>query len=191
MAYVALATLRSYLGISTSAADVRLQACIDAAQAFIDGETGRTFGADAYTVRVFDAVRDVDGAKLNLGIDLASTAAATNGDGTAISSGNFTYEPRNGPPYYALVLKASSGLAWTYTSDPEGAISISGKWGYAATAPADIVQACLLIAAHQYRLQDNPGDADRLISADGIVIVPSSVPRFAQAIIQRYRRLQF
>ena len=191
MAYVTLATLRSYLNLDTGAADTRLQACLDAAQAYIDSETGRTFEASTASVRTFDAVGTVDGRTLMFDVDLCSTAACTNGDGSVIAASDFSMEPRNGPRYYGITLKASSGIAWTYQDDPEDAISISGKWAYSTTAPADIQQACLLIAAQQYKLQDNPADADRIISVDGVVIVPSSVPRFAQGVIQRYRRISF
>lgn len=179
------------MSIGTTAGDVYLQACLDAAQAYVDRETGRTFEAATATARSFDAERDVEGRMLWLGAELCSTAACTNGDGTAIDASDFVYEPRNGTPRYAITLKASSGVQWTYEDDPENAITVVGKWAYSESAPADIVQACLLIAAQQYKLQDNPGDADRVISVDGVVIVPSSVPRFAQGVIARYRKVEF
>lgn len=82
--------------------------------------------------RYRDATLDVSGSALYLDDDLLSATTVTNGDAVAVSSSNYVTEPRNETPYYALTLKGSSGLVWTYSTDAENAISIAGVWGYHA-----------------------------------------------------------
>lgn len=71
-----------------------------------------------------------------------------------MSASEYTTEPRNDTPYHALKLLTSSGKSWTYTNDPEDAITITGKWAYSESAPEDIVYACKRLATLFYREKD-------------------------------------
>lgn len=188
MAYTDTTTLKRYLGIpsATTTDDTLLAELIARSQAVIDSYTLRTFEASADTERTFDAVRDVAGATLYLDHDLCAVTSVTNGDGTIVTG--YTTEPRNGTPYFALRLLASSGVAWTYTTDPEDAITIDGKWAYSTTAPADIAGACVRLAAYLYRQKDNAGDLDRAVIAGNATILPAEIPSDIRLMLNPYKR---
>lgn len=83
--------------------------------------------------RYYDAVRDVlqtDARVLMLDDDLLAVTTLTNGDGVVVASDEYVFEPRNDSPRYAIRLLNSSGVVWTYTTDPENAISNLATWGY-------------------------------------------------------------
>jgi hypothetical protein len=126
----------------------KVENLIKSAKASIDLHTRNVFEVAADTTRKFDAVDDVEGKSLwfngKYGLDWCSEiVTVTNGDGTTISASNYVTEPRQGP-YYGITLK--SAVSWTYnTDDSIDAISIEGKWGYSASPPADIKEACILL----------------------------------------------
>ena len=186
MAYTDVTTIRRYLGVTVADDDTLLGELIARAQAMIDHYTGRTFEASANTIRYFDALRDVDGLDLILDYDLASINSVTNGDGTTVTA--YVTEPRNSAPYHRLRMKSLSGLTWTYTTDPENAIAVSGKWAYSTSAPADIVGATVRLAAYMYRQKDNAGDLDRAVIAGAAVILPGEVPQDVRMMLNPYKR---
>lgn len=182
MAYVTLADTKVYLGIPTltTADDALITALIATAQATIDGYTSRTFEASADTTHNLDAIENVDGRELRLDGDLCAITSITNGDGVVVTAAQYTTNPRNKTPWYKIRLLLSSGVAWTYTTDPEDAIVIVGKWAYSETAAAckeaDIPGACKRLAAYMYRQKDNAGDLDRAVIAGNATILPAQIP---------------
>lgn len=190
MTYCSLAQLKAYTGVTGAGDDTLLTDCIVRAEGIIDSTTGRTFEASTDSTRTFDGEMDVVGRTLYLDADLCAITSITNGDGGAITAGQVVSEPRNTAPYYALTLKASSGLAWTYEDDPEDAIAVVGRWGYSTTPPADIEQACVRLAAWLYRQKDNSADMDRpVISPDGTTLLPSRLPSDVERILNAYKRV--
>ena len=180
MTYCSLAQLKAYVGATDSDDDALLTDCITRAEAVIDRATKRTF----------DAQQDVAGRTLYLDADLCAITSITNGDGAAITALQVVSEPRNHAPYYALTLKASAGLAWTYETDPEDAISVIGRWAYSTTPPADIEQACVRLAAWLYRQKDSSSDLDRpMVSMDGATLLPAQIPADVQRMLQPYVRV--
>ena len=187
--YCSISDVKQLVGVSESGDDALITALIPAAQAAIDLYFLRTFEASANTTRYFDALRDVSGRRLNLDRDLCSINSITNGDGTTVTTGQYTVYPRNETPYYAIQLLASSGINWQYTNDPEGAIAISGKWAYSTTAPASVSYLCTWLAAEMYRMKDNipvagagVAAATSILAGDlpaDIRILLSSIPRRA------------
>ena len=190
MAYCSLAQMKTYVGATDNDDDALLTDCITRAEAVIDRATKRRFEATADSTRTFDAVYDVAGRTLYLDADLCAITAITNGDGAAITALQVVSEPRNHAPYYALTLKASTGLAWTYETDPEDAISVTGRWAYSTTPPADIEQACVRLAAWLYRQKDSSSDLDRpMVSMDGATLLPAQIPADVQRMLQPYVRV--
>lgn len=187
--------LKTYLGISGSGDDSLLTTLIAQAQAFLEQETGRKFEASANTTRTFDAVRDVaedeDGTArlLILDQDLCSINSVTNGDGVVVSSSDYTTEPRNDTPYWAIRLKSNSTVGWTYNDAPENAISISGKWAYSATCPDDVKRAALDLAAYYYRRRGVEGTAldTPTVSPSGVTMFPGGLPGSVKAVISKYQ----
>jgi hypothetical protein len=193
MAYATVSDLKSYLGITSSGDDGLLSDCLERAQTLIETATNRLFEAAEDTERYFDAVADVVGAVLYLDEDLAAIASITNGDSaaTVITSAEYVPEPRNQTPYYAIRLMNSAGLSWDYVDDPENAITVNGKWAYSESAPADIVQATVRLAAFLYRQKESNADVDRTVQLpDGSMVLPSGLPRDVLAIISRYRKVK-
>jgi len=197
MAYCTASALRAYLSDDMGLEhDDLLTDLIERAQQVIDTQTGRTFEADADTTRYVDYAH-VDGSTLYLDADLCSiTSVVNNADGGAAAETlevdkDYIPLPRHETPYYAIKLLASSGRAWKYTNDPENAVSITGRWAYSTTAPADVVQACIVLAGWMYRRRDAIGtDTDRpLATGDGVVILDASVPSLVKDVIRRYRRV--
>lgn len=191
MAYTSAANLKVYLGISEATDDTLLGTLVTAAQAMIDAHCRQTFEASGDTTRYFDPTCDADGPTLRLDGPLCAITSVTNGDGNAVASDKYVKEPRNGTPWYALVLKANAGLAWTYTTTPENSIAIVGKWAYSTTAPADIAQTTLRLAAYLYRQKDNQsGDLDRAINlGGGAMMMPAQLPSDIKTLLAPYRRL--
>ncbi len=190
MAYTTVGAVKRYLGISESTDDELLSELIAAAaQTAIDGFCRRSFEASADSTRYFHARDDVadSGMVLWLDEDLAQITTVTNGDGVAVGTSEYTTIPRNEVPYYKLRILASSSKAWTYTSDPEDAISIAGRWAYSTTAPDDIVQACTRYTAFMYRAKDAPLTDVTAIEA-GTVIRTPGMPADVKSILMPYRK---
>lgn len=190
MAYITSAEVKSYLDIDTIGDDSIIADCILAAQAAVDAYCGRTFEASTNTVRYFDAIYDTEGGRdLHLSADLCSINSVTNGDGTTVTSGQYTTVPKNVTPYHTIHLLPSSGVAWTYTTDHENAIQISGKWSYSTTAPEPVQWATLRLAAWLYRQRDNSALVDQTqVMPSGAVLLPGKLPPDVMQLLDPYRR---
>lgn len=190
MAYCTATECKTYLGITTATDDALLATLIAAAQAYIDAKLGFSFEASADTEHTFDAVADVDGYALTFDAWCCDIASVTNGDGTTVTSSQYVTEPRNSTPFYAIRLKSSASVSWTYSTDPEDAITVDGKWGWSETAGDDIRQACIRLVAWLYRQKDTSADADRpLLTGDGNIIMPSAFPADVMTYLRPYRRI--
>jgi hypothetical protein len=201
MAYITTAQLKSYMGISSSSDDALLSLCIDRAQSVINSYTNRVFESTADTTRYYTPIIDRIGSGLGYSgdlsddytittnYDLISITSITNGTGDAIPTNAVVTLPPNFTPGYAVRIKQASGYFWSYVGSPEASVSITGRWGYSLTAPANIQQACLRIASGFYRQRDgSPDISDSIISADGSQIVSSAMRRDVKQLLDPYRR---
>lgn len=191
MAYASASDLKAYLGITSTADDTLIGSILTRAQKIVETECGRVFEAASDSTHSLDAIADVDGMTLYLDSDLCSVTSVTNGDSVAVASTEYIPDPRNVTPYYALTMKGSAGKSWTYSTDPENAITVVGKWAYSTSAPADIVHATIRLGAWMYRQKDSGMDGDRVLSADGVLVMPAAIPNDVQAILKPYRRKEF
>ena len=191
MAYTTAAAVKTYLGISSATDDTLIGTLVAAAQSAIDVYTRRVFECSSATARLLDAESDTDPQRqiLYLRDDLCTVTAVVNGDGVTVTAAQYVTEPRDTTPYYALRLKASSSLAWTYVTDQEGAISVTGKWAYSATAPADVVQAATRLAAWMYRAKDAQVFESTAFSEGGSIRIRMDIPADIKALLDPYRRL--
>lgn len=188
--YVEIADLRDYLGFSGTlgqAQDGLLQDCINRAESAIDSYTRRDFAGTAGTVYYnrFAQEGQVRGQALYLDRDLYSLVALQNGDTTTIPTGSVWLEPRNeGPPYRILRLKSSYVWVWNTDSD----VTISGTWGYSTTAPEDIKQAAVRLAAHWFRMKDAGGFQDQAgFPEAGEVTIGRGMPDDVRYVLNPYR----
>lgn len=189
MAYCAASDVKTYLGITGSGDDTLIAALCVRAQAMVDRYCNRTFEASSNTNRTFDAVRDVSLGVLFLDEDLASVNTVTNGDATTVTGAQYATEPRQTAPYYALRLLASANIAWTYTTDPENAITVNGKWAYSTAAPADIVHATIRWAAYLYRQKDASTFDTTAAPELGVITVPQGIPADVEKLLTPYRKI--
>lgn len=185
MAYTTASDVKTYLGITVTTDDTLLGSLITRAQSIIDEYTGRTFEAKTET-KYYDAA-NVDGRTLYLyADDLLTVITLTNGDGVVIAPANYRLEPRNHSPKWGISLDKDT--SWSFP-DSDSEISVAGTWGYAATAPNNIVHACIRLAAFIYRQKDTTADVDRpMMTGDGVTIMPSQLPKDVQMILDKYRR---
>jgi len=191
MAYTTPATVKTYLGIGSATDDVLLGTLVNAAQSAIDQYTRRVFECTTATAKLHDAVLDTDGRRQTLYLrdDLCTITAVVNGDGVTLTAAQYITLPGYETPYYALKLKLSAQTAWTFITDPEGAISITGKWAYSATAPADVVQAATRLAAWMYRQKDAQVFEGTAFSELGVMRVRMDIPSDVKALLDPYKRL--
>jgi len=193
MAYTSNVELKNYLDISGAGDDALFDLLIESAQAVIDRYTGRTYEAATDATRYFTVGVDTDGNMLYLDEDLAEiTTIKTDADATSpvtLDTTEYVTHPRNRTPYHAIQLLSSSDNAWTYSDDPENGIEITGKWAWSTSAPDDIVQACIRLAAYFYRQKDAGVFDTTAIPDAGIIQIPQGIPRDVQLILNPYRRI--
>lgn len=195
MAYATVAQLRAYLGLDLNSDDPLLESLLGRGQAAIEHYTHRLFEATSDTTKLFDAQLDTSDHYMVLdwtpyGLDLSQITTVTNGDGTTVAASAYVTNPRNETPWYGLRFKLNSGLYWTFDADPENAISIAGRWAYSVTAPSDIVQATVRMAAYLYRQKDTGTFDVTAIPGSGVIEVPQGMPRDVAKMLEPYRRLR-
>jgi hypothetical protein len=191
MAYGTLSVLKGhYLShLSSATDDGALTMLLANAQKIVDAETGLTFEA-ATATRYYDPTADCeDSLTLNLGYPLLTVTTLTNGDSSVIASTDYVLQPVNDTPKWKIKLKASKGHYWTYTDDPETAISVAGTWGWSATAPADIQQATYRLVAWMYASNDAHVFDTTAITEIGQVTVAHRIPADIMALLAPYRRM--
>lgn len=197
MAYTTKDALKVYLGIASAETsdDTLLTEMIARAQAAIDRECRQSFEALADSTRYYlttsvDAGGAVDGRDLILDAPLAALTSVTNGDGELVDSGDTTLLPLNGTPKYAIRLKQSSGLWWTYGDDVESdLVAVTGRFAYSVSAPVDIVHATTRLAAWFYRQRENANDLDRTIIVGDTTLLPGRWPQDVRELIEPYVRI--
>lgn len=166
-----------------------IEACITRAQAQIDRHTKRTFEATADSTRYFHAINDVDLSDLIFDHDLCAITSITNGDGTTVTTGQYDKLPANRTPWYAVRLKSSAAISWTYTTDPENAIAVVGRWAYDTSVPADIKDACVRLATHKYRLRDHSDSRDATTyTTSGTILQSNRLPREVEELLEPFIR---
>ena len=190
MSYTTLSQLKAYAGIVSSDDDALLTDLIARAQEMIDAAAGRTFECAADGERRLDAEAGVEGSILWLDRDLCQITRVVNGDGVEVLAGEYVTEPRGDTPYYALRLLASSGKEWTYATDAENAIAITGRWAYSLTAPKRIEQLCIEAATALYRLRDNPV-AVRLVVDGGVVANAADVASYISSRVAQFGLIRY
>ena len=198
MAYITVEEFQREMGVLDDPIDeTAFEDAIADAQDIIERTTHRRFEVTADETRTVDYNdATVRGRCLSLPWDLCQITSITNGDGTAVTPGQYVTTPRlssvsgstvslpdtaDAWPWYELVLLSSSSVAWTYETDPEAAISIVGRWGFSVTPPAMIKRACARLAAWLYHQRDDLRDRpDTAVSEDGILLLMSDLPTDVQ-----------
>ena len=169
--------------------DTVIDSMITKASRYIDLETTRTFYARTET-HYFDVPRPYN-RELLMDDDLLTVTTLTNGNAEVLTTSDYVLLPYNDSPKYAIKLLDVSDKIWevnSTTNSAERAISLIGAWGWSATSPDDIKDACEMICESKYRNRfgENLGGT-ATITAAGVVITPQDVPALAARIINRYK----
>lgn len=180
--YAALPLFKRYEGISEDTDDDLLSHFLLVAQTSIDHGCRQSFEAPADSTRYFSPAHcddggAIDGRDLILDAPLCQITSVTNGNGIVVAAGSYLTQPLNETPWYALRLKQSSGLTWTYDTDVESdQIAIVGRWAYSLEADATIQQVTIRMASYLYRQKDNKVDMDRPVMLDSGTLLPVKLP---------------
>lgn len=194
--YATLAGLRARLGItgvSDTTDDAVLEAIVESVSRAIDDYTGRQFYAATqtryYTPRY--------GRRLMVDDLLSVTTLKTDEDGdgtyeTTWATTDYTLAPYNAqlesvPQPYWRVEVTEAGVYW-FPAGVQRGVQIVGSWGFSATTPDVVEQACLFQAAHEFRVQQAPmgimgsGDLQNEVRLTGLHPV-------TRRLLEPYRRL--
>jgi hypothetical protein len=188
--YATLAEFKSWARITSTSTDDDsvAEAIIEGASRYIDAEAQRVFFTTSSDTHTFDMpVRDT----LLFDADFTTVTTVTNGDGSTIASTAYVLIPANTTPKYGLQLIPSTGIVWkSDNGNPLQCIDVTGTTGQ--SCPADIKEACLMIAkaAYNRRFGENM-TSNTLVTAGGLLITPEDVPAKALQAIYNHRRITF
>jgi hypothetical protein len=112
-----------------------------------------------------------------------------------LTSADYVLVPSNGPPYYAIKIKDGASPTWS-EADSDGyyeeAIQIKGFWAYSSDLPGDVKQAAIRLALWFYAQRTVDMNAERpIVTADGVTVMPASIPADVAQILNRYKRRAF
>lgn len=172
------------LDIQSASQDDNLEMMIEAASRQIDGWCSRTFYAETST-RVVSA--EFPG-ELLLDRDLiAVDGIATDEDGDRVYEVAWDVsdiEFVGQPPFQRIYLRPASNRRFPIGRNT---VQVTGTWGYAATVPHAIREACLLLVGRLYKRRDAPfGVAGS--NEHGQVQTISSIDPDVKQLILPYRR---
>lgn len=191
--YVSVADVKAYLGISGSGDDALLTSLVAKAEQFIETYTMRVFTVAADEARYLVPGVDSEGVDLYLPWDLcAITSVQVDADGaspvTLTANTDYITQPRHTTPYYLLRMMTNSAYSWSYASDPEKGVLITGRWGYSTTPPQDIIFCTMRLAAYYYRQKDASVFDTTALPDAGVIMIPQGVPKDVKMILDNYVR---
>lgn len=201
--YVTAAEFKAeYKDIVGAADDAFIARALQAAQDAIETGRygiGRVVLADSDTTHYFDAdgpsVDSLDLWVSDIG-DLCSITTVTNGDSVVVTSGQYTTYPKTltnaSPSYTRIRLLPNSGVTWTWSTDPENAISIVGKWGMWSTiaaVPESFTLSVMELTAFFLESRKSQVFDTVAIPDAGIIQIPSGWPASVMARLEPYRRM--
>lgn len=186
--YCTAAELKAWLSITNSADDTLIDNAITSASRQIDGHTHRRFYAATET-RYFTP----DVSTSLLVDDLLSVTTLKqddDGDGTyeiTWSTTDYVLWPRNAayhnPPGPYWEIRTSPLSAYAFTVRMQDNIQIVGSWGYAASAPADVKNACLIQAGRLFRRKESPFGVAGTTALGAAIMVKGELDPDAAALL--------
>jgi len=194
--YTSLDILKSRLGIAVTDTDddTTLEAVITAVSRWIDRYCGRRFyTTTSDEARYYTAVQS----DCLLTDDIVSvTSIATDEDGDQVYETNwaatdYELEPPNaaldGEPY--TTIRVSPNGNYSFPTGVLRGVKVVGKFGYAASAPAPVQEACIIQCSRIYRRKDAPfgvtGDPEF-----GQTAVIMRLDWDVKYLLETYRRLE-
>lgn len=168
--------IKRQLDIDVSGDDTYIDELAERASDMIHRLCKRNFYTATET-RTYTVGRDTHGRRLYFDTDFVSVGTLVN-NGTTLTANEWRLLPPNATPKYGLELLRSSGKYWSYATDPEDAISVTGEVGYCTEAnrPATVTSAATRLAAWLYQNRDNDGATIQV--GDGTTTIPAEAPPF-------------
>lgn len=162
--YCSLAEIRAQLGITDAGdttEDAALEILVESVSRAIDDWTSRQFYAATQT-RYYTAMRR-DVLLVDDLLSVTSLKTDDDDDGTYETTwaatdyylGPYNAQLESVPQPYTRIEAASSGDYWFPVRQQRG-VQIVGSWGFAATTPKVVKNACLFQAALEHRSTDAP-----------------------------------
>lgn len=153
--YATLAELKTYLNITGTADDSRLEGAIESASRAIDMETSRRFYSLTDTVyfHTDDPLRcDLDDDLLSITTLQIDTTGLRNYETLSVT--DYELDPENAP-YRTIWIAPTSSKA--FPINQRRGVKLAGAWGYCATGshPQAINKACLMLAARYFKRKDS------------------------------------
>lgn len=194
-AYVTLAELKAYLGITNSGNDTQLDDARAAASRAIEQFCQRQFNkATTATARVFYPetchLAIVDDFWTTTGLVVATDTGDDGTYETALAAAGYQLEPLNGVvdgeagwPYYRIRTR-TTGSSYFPLTGSGAPLQVTAQWGWAAV-PSGVKQACFYLAVDLFKLRETQFG---VMGAGewGLVRVRDN-PK-ATALLQPYRR---
>lgn len=174
--YTTLATLKARLGIADTSDDAALEGVIEAVSRWIDAYTGRRFYAAVETRYYTPEWENY----LRIDDLLSVTSLKTDEDGdrvyeTTWVATDYYLEPDNAPlkgSPYTMIRASGSKL---FPSVRRG-IEIVGSFGYSATTPKLIEEACIVQSARLFRRKDAPFGVTGAPEVGQLTVIPRIDP---------------
>ena len=186
--YCSLNDLKTYLGITGSTDDARLELAIEAASRAIDGECSRRFYASSLII--YPIADRADSVMLPDDL-LTITELATDDTGTRVytawAGSDYELEPETAP-YRTIWVAPGSSKA--FAPGERRRVKVTGTWGYCALAsvPDAIERAALLLATRYFKRKDAPFGVLGTPEL-GFMRVTARDPEI-RALLNPYRRLE-
>ncbi len=169
--YCTTSDVAAVLEITGSTYNTNLARIVTAASRWIDHHCKLPDNGLAQSTPATRYYAETRNGLLRLDAPLISVTGIVNGDGSVIDVAQAVLWPRNGEWHGAIMLKSTA--AWRWATD--GEIAVTGLWGKAAVCPADVREACVILAAwifkrYQAGLQDvtATGELGQLSYAKGM-----------------------
>lgn len=192
---ITLNEVKTYKGLEDADDDALLTVLIESAQDWLNRECHRTVFAESDTTRYIDAVgAHLDGLDLYVSQigDLCAITTLTNGDGVAVATNEYTTYPKvltvEEPIFNRIRLLPSSNKYWTYGTDWENAIAITGRWGLYATAPASLKHMLKRLTLYAYKTKDTDAFETIVVPDAGIVQTPLGFPVDVARLVRLLRK---
>lgn len=191
--YASLEEVRQYGNFKTvdEANDPLLEDLLTQVSRLIDTLTGRTFAPSADTTE-YIPFEYVDGRDLFFGDKnhtLLSVTTLLNGDGTSIANTEYLLLPRGAARFHTIRLKEMSDVDWEEDADGDSFITITGKWGYSTTVPDDIKLATIQAVLYVFKQRKTIETSERAqVGGDGLVLMPSMLPKITLEVIKQYKK---
>jgi hypothetical protein len=155
--YASLADIKLYLNVTGTGEDARLETAIESASRAIDAFTRRRFFSVS-AVKYYWAEPDYEQAILLDDDLLTVTEVATDDQNNRVytpwAATDYELEPiNNGPPWTQIRVAPQSIKRFPIWAR---GVRVTGAWGYSATAPQAVGDACVVLAARYYKRKDAP-----------------------------------